>query len=187
MNKSLAGPCLPESVGPSFCWKIQPMSLETESEMRRIGAHQMRRRGRSLAVEFERIASASTGVPRTVRDDAEACHDDPIAALSLNSQYASCAGNRASPARPAASHGGCGSPRCRTVHPRRYSPAARAFRSSGLALSFEAGGLRSRHEHRLFRRLRRKWQGTDSPRDGGFLLQLVEPRRDVGELGGLEP
>ena len=33
---------------------------------------------------------------RTVRDDAEAGHDDPIAALSLNSQYASCAGNHVS-------------------------------------------------------------------------------------------
>jgi hypothetical protein len=118
---------------------------------------------------------------RTARNDAAACQDEPIAAPLLNSQDAP---------RPRDSISGRYLLRARATVNQRDAVAYILYaivpeqgpRVVGSGCFIRGGRFRRRHKRRLFRRARRAGIGRTSARDGGSLLQLVEPCRETSNF-----
>jgi hypothetical protein len=118
---------------------------------------------------------------RTARNDAAACQDEPVAAPFLNSQDAP---------RPRDRISGRYLLRTRaTVNQRDAVPyildaivSEQGPRVVGSGCFIRGGRFRPRHKRRLFRRGRRERIGRTCARDGGFLLQLVEPCRETSNF-----
>ena len=118
---------------------------------------------------------------RTVRNDAAACHDEPIAASFLNSQDAPRPRDRIS-----------GRYLLRTIATVNHRDAIPYIldaivseqepRVLGSGCFIRDGRFRPCHRRRLFRRGRREGIGRSCAREGGSLLQLVEPCRETGNF-----
>ena len=118
---------------------------------------------------------------RTVRNDAAACHDEPIAASFLNSQDAPRPRDRISERyllRTIA-----------TVNHRDAIPdildaivSEQGPRVLGSGCFIRGGRFPPRHKRRLVRRGRREEIDRSCAREGGSLLQLVEPCRETSNF-----
>ena len=118
---------------------------------------------------------------RTVRNDAAACQDEPIAASFLNSQDAPRPGDRIS-----------GRYLLRTIATVNHRDAIpyildaivseQGPRVLGSGCFIRGGRFRPCQRRRLFRRGRREGIGRSCAREGGSLLQLVEPCRETGNF-----
>jgi hypothetical protein len=118
---------------------------------------------------------------RTARNDAAACQDEPIAAPFVNSQDAP---------RPRDKISGRYLLRTRaTVNDRDAVPcildaivSEQGPRVVGSRCFIRGGRFRPRHKRRLFRRGRWEGIGRTCARDGGSLLQPVEPCRETSNF-----
>jgi hypothetical protein len=118
---------------------------------------------------------------RTARNDAAACQDEPIVALFFNSQDAPRARDRIS-----------GRDLLRTIATvnHRYAVpytldaivSEHGPRVGGSGCFIRGGRFRPRHKRQLSRRGRREGIGGTCTRDGGSLLQLVEPCRETSNF-----
>ena len=118
---------------------------------------------------------------RTARNDAAACQDEPIVALFFNSQDAPRARDRIS-----------GRDLLRTIATVNYRYAVphtldaivseHGPRVGGSGCFIRGGRFCPRHKRQLSRRGRRKGIGGTYTRDGGSLLQLVEPCRETSNF-----
>ncbi len=129
------------------------------------------------------IPAAALVARRTARNDAAACHDEPIAAPSLNSQYAprprdKISGRYVLRAIATVNH--------RNAVPYIFDAIAseQGPRVVGSSYLVRGGRFRSCRKRRWVRRGGREGLGRTCGRDGGSLLQLIEPRREASKFGG---
>ena len=118
---------------------------------------------------------------RTARNDAAACQDEPIAAPFLNSQDAPRPRDKIS-----------GRYLLRTIATVNHRDAVPCIldaivseqgpRVVGSGYFVRGGRVHPCHKRRLFRRGRREGIGRTCARDGGSLLQLVEPCRETSNF-----
>ena len=120
---------------------------------------------------------------RTACNDSAACQDEPIAAPFLNSQDAPCPRDKIP-----------GPYLLRTRATLNHRDAVSCIldaivseqgpRVVGSGCFIRGGRFRPCHKRRLFRRGRREGIGRTCDRDGGSLLQLVEPCRETSNFWG---
>src|SRR5208337_1039288 len=142
----------------------------------------MSQRGRK-ALEITALVGRVGRGRRTARNDAAACHDDPVAAPSLNSQYTPSSWDNVSGryllrAVATVNH------RNTTLYILDAVISEQRPRVVGLGDLIRGGRFRSRRKRRSFRRGGRDGRGRTYGRNSGSLLQPVEPRRDVSKFRG---